>query len=140
MPAVLLVVVVFIAVLFAVAYIVPMIATALMTAMIGHRAKLDTDMKFNLLGIFYLIMWVALGSTVFMSGEFQNPIVNLLVSALFGLFWPIIMFVSSYNYFAESGSAHAAHIWTMHAIGLAGTFVAAIYMILKRAREDTDDG
>lgn len=50
------------------------------------------------------------------------------------------MFVSSYNAFAGSNSADAEMMWAYYAIGLAGTFIAAIYMILKRAREDTDNG
>lgn len=141
MPAILAAVLIFIGIIFAVAWLIPMLVTALLTTAIGAKAKFSADDKLELCFKFYQIMTGVYFFTILL-GNTTGGFWGLILSAIFSIFWPVFMFIMTYNWFTtvndigivsyEHADKNAAMVWTLYAIGIALTFAYAIYKIRKR--------
>ena len=142
MPAILAVVLIFIGIIFAVAWLIPMIVTALLTTSIGAKAKFSADDKLELCFKFYQIMAAVYFFGIMLAGNNIGGFWGLILTAIVSIFWPIIMFIMTYNWFVsvnnigmvhiENSTDNAAIVWVLYAVGIALTFAYAIYKIRKR--------
>ena len=130
MPLLGIVVLVFLFIL-AIVTVIPIVASAISVAILGRKAKLQSE-ETLLLGFgFYLIM--SIYSTLYMLSVAEGGIGTIVGAIVMFLFWPIGMGFAFLGTASDSGEARM-----LFALGYVTIQLIAVILIIRRAKRETD--
>jgi len=133
MPVILILVLATIAAFYAVIIALPMTTSWLAVTLLGRRAKITKDEQSKLLTYFYFIMggYAVAGMILTQAAEGWELIIS--IPMLFFL-WPIGMGFAMIGVASDTMEA-----WITFGLAYATVQIIAIFMVLRRADEDTRD-